>query len=68
MIEQKLANIKLNSEQKVVIAEDFNAHYNWWNTRISNFIRMKTLLNWVNSCNCNLINTSDINTYHSYSN
>jgi hypothetical protein len=28
-IEQELANIKLNSEQKVIIAEDFNAHYNW---------------------------------------
>jgi len=25
-IERELANIKLNSEQKVVIAEDFNAH------------------------------------------
>jgi hypothetical protein len=28
-IERELANIKLNSEQKVVIAEDFNAHHSW---------------------------------------
>jgi len=26
-IERKLVNIKLNSEQKVIIAEDFNAHH-----------------------------------------
>jgi len=26
-IERELANAKLNSEQKVIIAEDFNAHY-----------------------------------------
>jgi hypothetical protein len=28
IIERELANIKLNFEQKVVIAEDFNAHHN----------------------------------------
>ncbi len=28
---------------------------------------MKALINWVNLHKCNLINTSDINTYHSYS-
>jgi hypothetical protein len=27
IIKRELANIKLNSEQKVVIAEDFNAHH-----------------------------------------
>jgi hypothetical protein len=27
MIEQELANVKLNSEQKVIIAEDFNVHH-----------------------------------------
>jgi hypothetical protein len=26
-IERELANIKLNSEQKVIIAEDFNTHH-----------------------------------------
>jgi hypothetical protein len=26
-IERELANIELNSEQKVIIAEDFNAHH-----------------------------------------
>jgi hypothetical protein len=28
-IERELANVKLNSEQKVIIAEDFNAHHSW---------------------------------------
>jgi hypothetical protein len=67
MIERELANIKLNSEQKVIIAEDFNAHHSWWNAKISNSIRTKALLNWVDLYNCDLINISDINTYHSYS-
>jgi len=59
MIERELA--------KVIIIKDFNAHYSWWNAKISNFIRMKALIKWVNLHKCNLINTSDINTYHSYS-
>ena len=67
MIERKLAKVMLNSEQKVIIIEDFNAHHSWWNAKISNSIRMKALIKWVNLYKCNLINTSDINTYHSYS-
>ncbi len=66
MIERELAKVMLNSEQKVIIIKDFNAHHSWWNAKISNFIRMKALINWVNLHKCNLINTSDINTYHSY--
>ncbi len=67
-IERKLAKVMLNSEQKVIIIKDFNAHHSWWNAKISNFIRTKVLIKWVNLHKCNLINTSDINTYHSYSN
>ena len=67
MIERELAKVMLNSEQKVIIIKDFNAHYSWWNAKISNFIRMKALINWVNLHKCNLINTSNIDTYHSYS-
>ncbi len=52
---------------KVIIVEDFNAHHSWWNAKISNFIRTKALIKWVNLHKCDLINTSDINTYHSYS-
>ncbi len=66
-IERELAKVKLNSEQKVIIVKDFNAHHSWWNAKISNSIRTKALINWVNLHQCNLINTSDINTYHSYS-
>ncbi len=68
MIERELAKVMLNSEQKVIIIEDFNAHHSWWNAKISNSIRTKVLIKWVNLHKCNLINTSDINTYHSYSN
>ncbi len=28
-IERELAKVKLNSEQKIIIAEDFNAHHRW---------------------------------------
>ncbi len=68
MIERELAIVRLNFEQKVIIVEDFNAHHSWWNAKISNSIRTKALINWVNLHKCNLINTSDINTYHSYLN
>ncbi len=67
MIERKLAKVMLNSEQKVIIVEDFNAHHSWWNAKISNSIRTKVLIKWVNLHKCNLINTSDVNTYYSYS-
>ncbi len=67
MIERELAKVMLNSEQKVIIVEDFNAHYSWWNAKISNSIRTKALINWVNLHKYDLINTSDIDTYHSYS-
>ncbi len=67
MIERELAKVMLNSEQKVIIIKDFNAHYSWWNAKISNFIRTKVLIKWINLHKCNLINTSDIDTYHSYS-
>ncbi len=66
MIERELAKVMLNSEQKVIIIEDFNVHHSWWNAKISNSIRTKALINWINLHKCNLINTSDINTYHSY--
>ncbi len=66
IIERELAKVKLNSEQKVIIAENFNVHHSWWNAKIANFIRTKALVNWVNLHKYNLINTFNINTYHSY--
>jgi len=41
-------------------------HHSWWNAKIANFIRTKALVNWVRMHDCNLINTSNINTYHNY--
>ncbi len=66
-IERELAKVMLNSEQKVIIVEDFNAHHSWWNAKISNPIRTEALIKWVNLHKCDLVNTSDIDTYHSYS-
>ncbi len=66
MIEQELAKIKLNDDQKVIIAEDFNVHHNWWNVKIANLIRTKALVNWVRMHDCDLINTLNINTYYNY--
>ena len=66
MIKQELAKIKLNDNQKVIIAKDFNAHHSWWNVKIANFIRTKALVNWIRMHDCNLINTLNINTYYSY--
>ncbi len=66
MIERELAKIRLNDDQKVIIAEDFNVHHSWWNAKIANLIRTKALVNWVRMHDCNLINTLNINTYHSY--
>ncbi len=65
-IERELAKIRLNDNQKVIIAEDFNVHHSWWNAKIANLIRTKALVNWVRMHDCNLINTLNINTYHSY--
>ena len=66
-IERELAKVMLKSEQKVIIAGDFNAHHSWWNAKISNPIRTKALINWVNLHKCDLVNTPVIDTYHSYS-
>ncbi len=66
MIKWELAKVMLNFEQKVIIIEDFNTHHSWWNAKISNFIKTKALIKWVNFHKCNLINTSDIDTYYSY--
>ncbi len=65
-IERELAKIRLNDDQKVIIAEDFNAHHSWWNAKIANLIRTKALVNWVRMHDCDLINTLNIDTYHSY--
>jgi len=61
-----LAKIRLNDDQKVIIAGELYAHHSWWNAKIANPIRTKALVNWVRLHDCDLINTPDIDTYHSY--
>jgi hypothetical protein len=57
-VERSLQYIQLSSE--TLIVGDFNAHYNWWNLSITNSIRADSLISWLNSYNCELINKSDI--------
>ncbi len=51
-----------------MIADDFNAHYNWWNSSITNSIRADSLITWLNSYNYELINESDIATFYKKNN
>ena len=57
-VKRSLQHIQLS--KKTLIADDFNSHHNWWNSSIANFIRADSLITWLNSYNCELINESDI--------
>ena len=39
-----------------------NAHYSWWNSKITNSIRANELVNWLEKYNFELLNESDIST------
>jgi len=47
---------------ETLICGDFNAHHSWWNSSITNNIRSDSLVSWLDSNNCELINESDIQT------
>jgi hypothetical protein len=61
-VKRSLQHIQLS--KKTLIADDFNAHHNWWNSSITNSIRADSLITWLNSYNCELINESDIATFY----
>jgi hypothetical protein len=46
-----------------IVCEDFNAHHQWWNSRITSSIRAKFLIDWLNKFNCELINIPDEYTF-----
>ena len=48
---------------KVIICGDFNAHHNWWNSKINRPTRAENLIKWIQSCKCTLININDEITY-----
>jgi hypothetical protein len=56
-IERKLETIDLTKNS--IICEDFNAHHQWWNSKITSSIRANVLIEWLNKFNCELINISD---------
>jgi hypothetical protein len=60
-IERKLRTIELTKNS--LIYDDFNAHHQWWNSRIASSIRATVLIEWLNKFNCELINISDEYTF-----
>ncbi len=60
-IERKLTSIELTKNS--IICDDFNAHHQWWNSRITSLIRANSLIEWLNKFNCELINISDEYTF-----
>jgi hypothetical protein len=60
-IERKLRTIDLTKNN--IICDDFNAHHQWWNSRITSSIRANALIDWWNKFSCELINISDEYTF-----
>ncbi len=60
-IERKLKTINLTKNS--IVCDDFNAHHQWWNSRITSSIRANALIEWLNKFNCELINISDEYTF-----
>ena len=61
-VERSLQNIQLSHENETLISEDFNAHHSWWNSSITNSIRAHSLVTWLSSYDCELVNEPDITT------
>jgi hypothetical protein len=61
-IERKLKTIELTKNS--FVCDDFNAHHQWWNSRIASLIRANALIDWLNKFNCELINISDDYTFN----
>jgi hypothetical protein len=61
-IKRSLESIKL--EKRSIIYGDFNSHYSWWNSRISNPIRYSELIPWLERFNFELKNIEDLATFH----
>ena len=64
-VERKLKDIQLFS--KSIVCGDFNAHHAWWNSEIEHSVRATTLTQWLESQDCELLNTPDEITYTNHS-
>jgi exonuclease III len=62
-VERLLDKISRNQELPLLFCGDFNAHYNWWNSRITNPKRARNLVNWVKKQGLFLLNTPDLSTF-----
>jgi len=47
------------SKDKIIACEDFNAHHEWWNSKITRAIRSEKIVKWVKLNKLNLINKAD---------
>jgi hypothetical protein len=61
-IERKLRTIELTKNS--IVCDDFNAHHQWWNSKITSSIRANVLIEWLNKFNCEIINISDEYTFN----
>ena len=56
-IDRALTKVELSTNS--IICDSFNAHYAWWNFRISSSIRANSLIDWLIKNQCELINISN---------
>jgi ribonuclease HI len=58
------ALVTIKPAENTLICGDFNAHHQWWNSKIKNGIRTTELIEWLNKFNFELINAPDVDTFH----
>ena len=66
-IDRLLIKYQPTSTNQFIICGDFNAHHNWWNSKIKRAIRSENLVKWLKINKCSLINTPDFCTFYAHS-
>ena len=55
---------KIPLPQHAIIAGDFNAHHQWWNSSVKTPKRAEAIIHWTDINNLQLLNEEDTPTYH----
>ena len=66
-IDRLLIKYQPTSTNQFIVCGDFNAHHNWWNSKIQHAIRSENLVKWLKINKCSLINTPDLCTFYAHS-
>ena len=66
-IDRLLIKYQPTSTNQFIICGDFDAHHNWWNSKIQHAIRSENLVKWLKINKCSLINTPDLCTFYAHS-